>query len=167
MPRLVMILLAVTAVLYLGLNYLNFVSFPPLASGQSLLDLAFFGYSVQTALDWAAGLSAQGREMYLGTISILDNVFMVCLALSLASLAYVLTPSWTVARIGITVFAAVYLYADFQENYLIRQLVLSEGGQGAGAYAAIASLSTKIKFAALAVAAIWLVGLWRKKRLAE
>jgi len=164
MPRALMILLGVTAALFLALNYLNFVQFPPLASGQTLLDLETFGYPVQKALDWAVGLTPEGRALYLGPVTYLDAVFMICLALSLGGLATYMTPTWTIARLGVCVFAAIYLYADVQEGYLIRQLVLSEGGQGAGAYAAIASLSTRIKFAALAVAVLWLAGLWWTQR---
>jgi len=166
MPRMTLVLFGFTAALFLVLNYINYVSLPPEASGRTLLDLNPLGYSVQSALDWAAGLTQAGRALYLGPITYIDGVFMVALSLSLAALAIHLTPSWTVARIGICVFAAIYLYTDVQEGYLIRQLVLTEGGAGAGAYAAIASLSTKIKFASLAVAAIWLVGLWRKRRTA-
>jgi hypothetical protein len=164
MPRVLLILMGQTAALFLWLSYLNHVTLPPLASGQSLLDLRPFGYSVQTALDWAAGLSDQGRALYLGIIAFSDAVFMVLLTIFLAWLAIWLTPKWTVVRIGIIIFAVIYLYGDVQEGYLIRQLVNADGGQGADAYAAIASLSTMIKFAALAVAGIWLTGLWWTQR---
>ncbi|WP_420861011.1 hypothetical protein [Algirhabdus cladophorae] len=167
MPRPLLMLLGLTGLVFLALNYLSYVAIPPHANGQTLLDLRPLGYSVQTALDWAAGLTATGRDLYLGPVTYFDAGFMVLLAVTIAGLAMHLTPSWTVARIGICVFAVIYLYVDVQEGYLIRQLVLSEGGQGAGAYAAIASLSTKIKFAAVAVCLIWLLGLWRNQRMAK
>lgn len=164
MPRPTMILIGFTAALLLALNYINFVPLPPLASGQTLLDFRPLGYSVQDALDWVAGMSEAGRALYLGAFTYLDGVFMICFALSLAALGMHLTPSWTVPRIGICIFAAVYLYADIQEGYLLRQLLNLQGEQGVGIYAAIASLSTKVKFAAVLVAGLWLAGLWWKQR---
>ncbi len=151
-------LAVVTAALLLALNYVALVR---LGFAGQVPDLIPLGASVAQIVEFRDALGFEGRTLFNGTYRPLDFGFLLCLTLLLVQIARALRPRryWWV----IVVFALIFGVADFVENYFLAEIVNAVTHQLNGDLAKHVNLATRVKFAALLLAAAALITCWRQE----
>lgn len=146
----------VAFVLLLASNYVAYFEIEVMSLGGRVLDLRPLGYTPTEAQEFALGLSFEARQAYTNAYLILDVVFIGFLTALLVTIAGTLRPRrfWW----AITACAAAFALADLAENVMVYHIVWGDASN-----AAAASLATRIKFAALLLAAAATITSWRQE----
>lgn len=147
----------VTAVFFGALAYVAYVR---LGFAGYLPDLNPLGASESQIRGFRDALGFEGRALFNGTYRPLDFGFLVCLTVLLALVARILRPRrfwWAVLGL-----ALIFCAADLAENYFLAQFINDGAQPDDRQRAGWINLSTRIKFAALLLAAAAAITSWRQ-----
>lgn len=146
MVRLFPPLAALTALWFVAIALWSFLAISAEAWYQPILDARPFGYDLESARLFLQGLSPLGKARYLGPMRVLDSVFPLLLAVTLATGAVRYGRGWL--PWAVTICAAVGAAFDYVENAAIAGLLRlgSEGVDAAAVLTASALTVTKFVF---------------------
>ncbi|MCC2112930.1 MAG: hypothetical protein KDJ16_12920 [Hyphomicrobiales bacterium] len=132
------------------------------AGGLEPFDLRFFGYSTDDARQFLAALGTEGRSFYRTIELILDSIFPMVYASTLALIGVLLVSGRfacrrlpaALCRATPVVLAFIAMVLDYRENHLISKM-LDRGPEAVGdQLVAAASLMTVAKWIAIAALAL-------------
>ena len=132
--------------------------------GLAPFDSRLAGYSPEDARSYLAALPPEARALYLGPFRMLDTLFPVLLAATLAGLTWRLSEArHTLLRAALMLLPLDYLAADLAENAKVAQ-ILAFGPEAPDLLIAVASRLTQFKWGALALSLVALAVLWLLRR---
>tara|TARA_R110002049_G_scaffold140930_6_gene302344 strand:+ start:1452 stop:1967 length:516 start_codon:yes stop_codon:yes gene_type:complete len=131
--------------------------------GLIVFDSRLRGYDPAAARAYLAALSADQRALYLGAFRVLDTVFPIVLAGTLAGVIWRgAGVRLAMVRVLALLMPGVYLMLDLTENALVAVILR---GQATDATIVLASALTQGKWLVLAVA--MLLAVWAMRRGAD